>query len=169
MTHQEPHTDPQVEQLLSTIETHAKNVRRQAALLELVDNLAASAKRRPLWPYWAGIAVAACMALVLAVRQKDAPQMAMNTTQPPVAIMHEENNVDATPGAPRKVVENKYSDVGLINNPQAETATDQPSAEEVYVYSETESGIRVYCENQCNAEEVVSHMEEIVRLSIAAL
>lgn len=169
MTHQEPHTDPQVEQLLSTIETHAKNVRRQAALLELVDNLAASAKHRPLWPYWAGIAAAACMALVLAVRQNDAPQMAMNTAQPPVATMHEDHAIDAASGIPQKAAQEKHSDTDPISIPQPVPAQAPSSPEEVYAYSETESGIRVYCENQCNADEVVAHMEEIVRLSIAAL
>ena len=171
MTHEDRHTDPKVDQLLSTIETHAKNVRRQAALLELVDSLAAKvpARHRPLWPYWTGVAAAASIALVLVLSQPAAPQMAMNTAKPTVATVHEDQAIDAASGTPQKAAKEKHSDTNPISAPQPVPAQVLTSPEEMYAYSETESGIRVYCENQCNADEVVAHMEEIVRLSIAAL
>lgn len=171
MTHEEPHTDPQVEELLSSLSTHAKDVRRQTALMELVDYLAAEppVKRRPLWPYWTGVAIAACMALVLIMRQDDAPQMAMSSSNQSKEAVYEDRATDCSPANP---IKSEPQEPPMENN-QKQSSLSNPQSmstpEEVYAYSETESGIRVYCENQCNAEEVVAHVEEIVRQSIVAL
>lgn len=75
----ESHIDPQVEELLQALTTHAKNVRRQADILQKVEHLAApetSSKRRTGWIYWAGLAAAACVAAVLLVRPEEPASVA---------------------------------------------------------------------------------------------
>lgn len=172
MTHEDQHVDLKVDELLSIIETHAKNVRRQATLIELVDNLSdePQAKHRQLWLFWTGIAMAACMALVIIMRQKDAPQMAKNTAKPPVVLMHEDYNIEGITDATQRAMKKLCPADSSINNSHTETTIVRPSpVEETYACYETESGIRVYCENLCNADEVIAHMEEIVKQSIVAL
>ena len=34
--------------------------------------------------------------------------------------------------------------------------------EKTYAYSETSEGIRVYCENNCNADEVIQQMQSVI-------
>lgn len=172
MTHEDQHIDLKVDELLSIIETHAKNVRRQATLIEFVDNLAdePQANHRPLWFFWTGIAMAACMALVIIMRQKDAPQMAKNTAKLPVVLMHEDCDIEGTSDATQRTMKKLCPADSSINNSHTETTILRPSpVEETYACYETESGIRVYCENLCNADEVIAHMEEIVKQSIVAL
>lgn len=177
------HTNAQVDEMLSSIVTHAKNVTRQASLMELVDNLSAAdapAKRRSTWPYWAVAATAACLAAVLVVRQDDSPQMAMNTVSPSTMIMHDEHTAattyslsETTYSAKAKFASEKTEGESIQEDNSQEQLSQStatlPEKEEVYAYSETESGIRVYCENQCNAEEVIDRMEEMVKQSIVIL
>lgn len=73
--------DTQLQQLLDSLGTHAKNQRRQAAILEEIDRLAAREesalkRRRRLWPYAATLAAAACIALLVMVRPADSPDIA---------------------------------------------------------------------------------------------
>ena len=185
MTQENQHIDTQVAELLSSIEAHAKNVRRKAALTELVDNLAAAdaqaSKRRPHWLYWTGMTAAACLAIVWVICQRNTTQMAINTTKPTKVIMHKDGNTtQAVPeslnattalSASEKSLAEGVSSMGNIqvDSSQAKATQTRDMSEEEYAYSETENGIRVYCENHCNAEEVIAHMEEVVKQSIVML
>lgn len=180
MKQENEHVDPKVEEMLSCIETHAKNIRHQNDLMEMVDNLAeaeVSAPKRHFWLYWAGATVAACVALVLFVVPKDAPRVAINPAGPVLASTQDEHFAAAaySPAETKKTStvliarQTAELDDGLGDNAQElqpSIVPTLPMKEEAYAYSETEDGIRVYCEYQCNAEEVIAHLEEIVKQSI---
>lgn len=48
--------------------------------------------------------------------------------------------------------------------PQQESFPSKPvqHKEKTYAYSETSEGIRVYCENNCNADEVIQQMQSVI-------
>lgn len=70
------HIDPQLQQLLDSLSTHAKNQRRQAALADQIDQLAAQESKRRRWPWWTAAAAVAALLVAIVLNIPD-PQVQM--------------------------------------------------------------------------------------------
>lgn len=182
--------ESELEHLLSALAEHGLNHHRQQRLAERANQLALSSLRRVVWPFSVGVAAAACLLALFLVPSAKAPQLAQAVHSPSPSSKQQVPPsavpsglvaplTEASPKiAPSMVHAVKTSDRGpneqvLSSEPSqaspAEIAPVSPSEPFLYAYSETEDGIRVYCENQCNANEVMAHIEEVIVNSIATL
>lgn len=135
---------------------------------------AVGSSRQSAWPWAvAGAAVAAVLCLMVVDRQQPMPQEVLAVATPVAIEQPEPEHIaEAHPAkVPTKEARNAASGTGdtVSHSPEFLPKPTVAQAEEEYAYSMTESGIKVYCENQCNADEVLVLMEDIVKQSVLTI
>lgn len=149
---------------------HAENRK----LRDAEQGAAVGSSRQSAWPWAAaGAAVAAVLCLMVVDRQQPIPHEVLAVATP-VAIEQPEPEqiAEAQPAkVPTREARNAASGAGdtVSHSPEFLPKPTVAQAEEEYAYSMTESGIKVYCENQCNADEVLALMEDIVKQSVLTI
>lgn len=69
---------------------------------------------------------------------------------------------DVMPNVAHSVI--PQSIVRQMDETRSLTHVDPPAAaKSTYAYSETKDGVRVYCDNNCNADEVLERMEMVIK------
>lgn len=149
---------------------HAENRK----LRDAEQGAAVGSSRQSAWPWAAaGAAVVAVLCLMVVDWQQPMPQDVL-AVETPVSIEHPEPEhiAEAHPAkVPIREVRNAARRTGdtVSHSPEFLPKPTVAQAEEEYAYSMTESGIKVYCENQCNADEVLALMEDIVKQSVLTI
>lgn len=151
---------------------HAENRK----LRDAEQGTAVGSSRQSAWPWaaaGAAVAVAAVLCLMVVDRQQPIPHEVLAVATP-VAIEQPEPEpiAEVHPAkVPTKEARNAASGTGdtVSHSPEFLPKPTVAQAEEEYAYSMTESGIKVYCENQCNADEVLALMEDIVKQSVLTI
>lgn len=151
---------------------HAENRK----LRDVEQGAAVDRSRQSAWP-WAVAGTAVTMAAVLCLmvvdRQQPIPHEVLAVATP-VVIEHPEPEQMAevhpakVPIREARNAASRTSDT-VSHSPEFLPKPTVAQAEEAYAYSMTESGIKVYCENQCNADEVLALMEDIVKQSVLTI
>lgn len=151
---------------------HAENRK----LRDAEQDAAVGSSRQSAWT-WATVGTAmtvvAVLCLMVVNRQRTMPHEVLAVATPvDIDQIEPEQLAEALPAKVSiREARNAASGTGdtMGHPPEFLPKPTVAQEEEQYAFSMTESGIKVYCENQCNADEVLALMEDIVKQSVLTI
>lgn len=147
---------------------HAENRK----LREAEQRVEVGCSRRSSWSWvasGAAVAVAAVLCLMVVDRQRPMPHEVL-AVKTPITVDQTQTEQIVPAHSAKVPIKEKRNAASLADSTADMPAPalphpDATQVEEEYAYSMSESGIKVYCENQCNADAVLALMENLVKQS----